>query len=346
MERKQLRYSVEYLEKQALSEIQKVSSISREKGLKVLAKALLYRDFEHLCESYRLSETHGMFKTDFTLEHTTVPNDVSFGFFFSEYVLSRELRLDPTQAFLLKRNIDFYHCSTSCSSHGNIKYTNLSTFNKYSVKISKKKEFRIISNFPVRLYCQSYSHSFTLLSGDYYESIDALWCDDLAYQNQEYFLYEDKFKKSYIKSIFDTLLSRHHIIIADSLLSSWEEQNSECYQYLKDTYRTYPIFTNSLMGIKRQSLLLPKNGDSLNHRSLVQDQRLPFHKLLKHYRIMNGLSKAQVAKQSGLCYQYIFSLEKGTCKNPSISVISKLAEVFQVNPSQLLPHVSSRKTLK
>lgn len=58
--------------------------------------------------------------------------------------------------------------------------------------------------------------------------------------------------------------------------------------------------------------------------------------ILKESRIQSGLTQAQLATKSGLSQAYINELEKGKKINPSISVLSRLAQALGVPLSQLL----------
>lgn len=48
-----------------------------------------------------------------------------------------------------------------------------------------------------------------------------------------------------------------------------------------------------------------------------------------------GLSREEVARQAKIDPSYLWGIEKGT-RNPSIEVVGRLAEVFGVEPYELL----------
>jgi len=60
-----------------------------------------------------------------------------------------------------------------------------------------------------------------------------------------------------------------------------------------------------------------------------------YDRALKLIRVYHGLSQVQVAEQLGLSKSYVSEIEKGT-KKPSIDVLERYAEVFDLPLSQLL----------
>ena len=48
-----------------------------------------------------------------------------------------------------------------------------------------------------------------------------------------------------------------------------------------------------------------------------------------------NLKQKDVAASVGITQQYLFSLEHGKAKNPSIDVMKKLAEVLETTPQEL-----------
>ena len=60
-----------------------------------------------------------------------------------------------------------------------------------------------------------------------------------------------------------------------------------------------------------------------------------FSKNLRYYRLKNSMSRAELAKQSGLTPMAITNYENGT-RNPSMEVLKSLANVLGVKISDFL----------
>jgi transcriptional regulator with XRE-family HTH domain len=58
---------------------------------------------------------------------------------------------------------------------------------------------------------------------------------------------------------------------------------------------------------------------------------------LKEFRIQKGLTQEQLEEISGIDQVHISSLETGKIKNPSWSVVSRLAKALDVSPEELFP---------
>jgi len=66
-----------------------------------------------------------------------------------------------------------------------------------------------------------------------------------------------------------------------------------------------------------------------------------FGKNLRTYRIKNQLSQEELAEKSGLHRTYISGLERGI-RNPSITIVARLAEALGIEPSALLAKSDER----
>lgn len=60
-----------------------------------------------------------------------------------------------------------------------------------------------------------------------------------------------------------------------------------------------------------------------------------FGRNLRRHRIQRQLSQEELADISGLHRTYISGLERGI-RNPSISIVAKLADALKIEPSELL----------
>lgn len=58
--------------------------------------------------------------------------------------------------------------------------------------------------------------------------------------------------------------------------------------------------------------------------------------LLKRYRGLWGLTLRQVEEQTGISTAYLSQLENVLAENPSLSIISKLADLYKVPISHFL----------
>ena len=56
---------------------------------------------------------------------------------------------------------------------------------------------------------------------------------------------------------------------------------------------------------------------------------------LKMRRIELCMKQNEVAKQVGISSQYLFQLEQGKAKNPSIELMKKISDVLQSTPQEL-----------
>lgn len=56
---------------------------------------------------------------------------------------------------------------------------------------------------------------------------------------------------------------------------------------------------------------------------------------LKLRRVALNLKQKEVAAKAGITNSYLFSLEHGKAKNPSIDVMKKLAAVLETTPQEL-----------
>ena len=349
MQSKQLTYSVEYLENIAFKELEKLTGSSRSRGLDVLAKALLYKDFQSLCESYNINESNKVFDSDLIAENAVIVHDISSGFFFSEFVLGEELGLEYEAAYALKRAIDSYYCSGTGSSHGNIECANLYKLRHSSVKMDKAEETRTVFYFPVRFYCRNGSHSFWLTCGDHYEDVNALWCDDLSCRYPDYFLTYDNFK-FYFKKILRILLASHHMIIADTIVRKWEENNSGCYQYLQDNFESHNVYGYGWNGNKRYGLLLPSTRQSLHEKltrskrqapikgidelTFTQTYEINLSRNLKCLRKERGITQEELAYDAGISARSISSIESGG--GIRFATLKKLAKALHITVESLI----------
>ncbi|MFG6147951.1 helix-turn-helix domain-containing protein [Halobacillus sp. B23F22_1] len=67
---------------------------------------------------------------------------------------------------------------------------------------------------------------------------------------------------------------------------------------------------------------------------------------IRKLRLGKGLSVNQFANLSGVSKSYISNIERGVQKNPSLSVMRKLANTLDVSLEDLLAHVNEQHKAK
>ncbi|MDI1226343.1 MAG: helix-turn-helix transcriptional regulator [bacterium] len=61
------------------------------------------------------------------------------------------------------------------------------------------------------------------------------------------------------------------------------------------------------------------------------------------YRKANGLSQEELGFEAGLHRTYISGVERGI-RNPTVTVLKKIAEALKISPAKLFDEVKSRKS--
>lgn len=56
---------------------------------------------------------------------------------------------------------------------------------------------------------------------------------------------------------------------------------------------------------------------------------------LKIARVTAGLKQKELAEKAGISIFYMAALENGRCKNPSIKIMQRLADILQTTPQAL-----------
>ena len=58
-------------------------------------------------------------------------------------------------------------------------------------------------------------------------------------------------------------------------------------------------------------------------------------KRIKLARITAGIKQKELAEKAGISVFYMAALENGRCKNPSIKIMQRLADILQTTPQAL-----------
>ena len=75
--------------------------------------------------------------------------------------------------------------------------------------------------------------------------------------------------------------------------------------------------------------------------SSKNEKRLAFGRAVRRLRVSQGLSQEALADQAGIHRTYIGGIERGE-RNPTLTMIHRLAEALEVPPARLLEHEERR----
>ncbi|MEO9484020.1 MAG: helix-turn-helix transcriptional regulator [Ekhidna sp.] len=324
---------VEYLRNFAANKIRKRFDLSTSRALNVLAKSLLYIDYGDLIDDIKNVE-----------EEYESRN----GCFFSEFVLADELKIDISEAYSLKKELDNHHFYGSGISHGNIEVTNLSNVSSYSLNISLGKETRLMFSYPIDFYSRIYDQSFRLDSDTY--SIEALWCDGFSFLHPSYFLTLENMKL-YMEAIFESLLSYNDLVVSYSQFDNWIKHDPITYNFIKYNFENYPVYNGTVeespyglffpsgpkkslrkrLGYK-SPLLSTQTSESLKTKIELVDRGDVFKKA----REKQCMTKTRLAKLCHLSVRTIYNVENEKCSHYT-DTIRKLASVLKLDISSFLP---------
>lgn len=61
------------------------------------------------------------------------------------------------------------------------------------------------------------------------------------------------------------------------------------------------------------------------------------HEKLRAWRDASGLTRTQASHAVGIAYPTLAELESGRARNPTLEMLTKLAELYGRSPAELLP---------
>lgn len=326
---------VAYLGNVAANKLKKKFGLSSNKALEVLAKSLLYTNYENLINDINSVEDEYESRN---------------GCFFSEFVLANELEIEIHEAYSLKKELDNHHYYGSGVSHGNIEVANLTDVSTYSLSISLGDESRLMFSYPIDFYTRIYDQSFLLEGGEPY-SIESLWCDGFSFLHPSYFSTGEN-KKLYVESIFESLLSHNHLVVSYRHYDYWIEHDPLTYSFFRNNFENYLIYDRSIEN-RPYGIYFPHKGKSLRKRlgffgslidstfleqsTLVKDNsaEMGVSDILRRERLKKNLTQTQLASASKISIKTIGNIERGAVKG-RVDTLKILAKTLQIDVSVLI----------
>ncbi len=319
---KEAEIPLEYLESNAISELRRRFNLTRDKGLDVLVKSLLFEDSHHF---YQNLTSDGFDKY--------VPS----GYFFSEFVLTKQLNLDLKEAYHLKKRLDNFHYYKTGISAGNIKFADLNTIGEYSFKISNGKESRLMFDYPIDFYCRSYNQTFHFSSGASLIDFDCLWCDGFDFLYPQYFSGFEHLK-IYAKTILETLLAYNDLVLSDIVVQHWKVENYPLYQYVLDNFQCHQTYrkgkyvggSHGLFFPSGQSLATRLKLENSDHIVSMESPKWSIGEKLTYFEGKFGLRQKDIAKESGITVRTIRKMEKDE-GDPDLYTIRKVCKALSIS---------------
>lgn len=320
-----------YLTSKALPELQKHVDISNEDGLDVLVRSLLFENYDDFI--------YNLYQENF---ERYVPE----GYFFSEFILTKELGLDFKQSFRLKSKLDNFHFYDSGISSGNIEFADLKIINQYSFKIIDESVSRIMFDYPISFYCRDLTQSFHFEEGFELRDYNCLWCDDFSFYYPKYFGGIDH-QVHYVETILKSLLLADDLIIGQQVLDSWEERNYPLYESILAKFENYPVYSNYPNSNTKYGNLFPLIGDSLTTRikkksggiSLGSSKtKWTIGNKIRHYEKKLNINQKSLAEKSNIRSRTIRDLEKDK-RDPDLYTIRRICDAFSISLSEFFQDI-------
>jgi len=327
--------STRYLKKIASKKIQPKTQMSFSRSLDVLAKSLLYSDYNELCTSYSITQSNSFFNSDSDNNNITRPYDIGkYGFIFSEYKLQEFLDIDFTQALALKHCIDYKIQNFSLGYSGIIHDSCIENIKfGLSVLIEHNKINRIIGKWPLS-FNASVQKKKILFKSNRNEFVNCFYFGGFCINSHSYFINEEN-EFEFVKSFIRYFLKYNNVIFNNSVIYNANGKINRIIQYLIDNYESYsPSEAAYLSSKKEEVLFLPRQDLDPGEKEFYGEQ-------IKVLRKERHLTLQVLADNSGLSTRQIINLEKGI-SHPRYDTMEKLAKSFNISSTEFLKIVQEK----
>lgn len=334
---------IDYLETSAIVKLSNNFGVSRNNGLDILSRSLLFKDYNHLVKFMNALEyDNGIYEF---LEEDNDLFDLRNGIFFSEFILMRELQIELLDAHKFKTEIDYMFFGKSPPTEGDIYFADLNLVNEQSQLIKIGRQHRIMFGYPIKFYCRKYNRKFHTKSGGFFED-ESLWCDGISVLYPIYFD-GDQNLRAYIWYIVNGILKYNNLILEEPVYNGLKRSFPSLLQFVKDSFRTLPIYEESYANKNHlKGLFLPslKSEFEINLQSKssnpfpINPKPWTISSKLKYLLDNSGLTQVQLAERSGICEKTI----RNTLKSkhyPNVHTIKLLASAFNMTLGEFLQDI-------
>lgn len=328
-------YSLNYIEKNALREVQKYSSLSQDRIKDILARSLLFECFEHLYFSYN-SETKEISHSKFQNDPYNIQQQ---GFCFSEFILKKELGLSTSDSYVLKGKIDYYRSYDEYRYIGNV---NVGTLNRAELGMSivndKSKIKRLMFNYPLQFY-GIYLNRLVHNESGVPIVVSCFSCESMEIEYEQYFNGKINLV-TYVKQLVALILKENNCLLEAPLVQDLSVLQPAVINGLRDIFE-YHCYSYYEPLSKERSLCLYfpaqksriESSDEIQYRSFVDNNRIRKRKIgmrLKQLREERGLTQLDLADASIVSLKQIGNIERGYCSRYH-DTVSKLCRGLQVS---------------
>lgn len=327
---------------------------NKKQVLNVLSKALLFVSYRHFKSAFEISPSTQYLDPNKEYYDSNIKYNVADrGYYFSEFVLEKELGLSLSEAYSLKLLIDHHSDCFDRNYDGNISWADPVKVAQGLDFIKRGERVRIMADYPLKFYFRLNPSAITVSTESSVKlRFKALFSDGFHVSNLAYFT-NDNCVKQRILDILDIFLSSFNILFYYNVLEIWREYHPWIFQLIKENYNAQEVYL-SKNWIYREALFLPKNQSALSRRYSPKNDKIKVpileahnelaHKFsdkrvigkkLRKARIRKGLSQSELSDASGVSERTIRNIETGR-RSTTLETLQLLCNELSIDPLYVL----------
>lgn len=342
-----------YIEEFAYNQVSHFND-DKKQVLDTLSKALHFASYKHFKSALEIGPSTKYLDPNKDYFDSSIKYNIGDrGYYFSEYILEKELGVPLVEAYSLKLAIDHHSDFLGRRYDGNISWADPWMVAKGLEYIRRGERVRIMADYPLKFYFRLSRTAITVSTKSLVEfRFKALLSDGFYVSNIDYFENRNNVKER-ILDILDMILSNFNILFFNNVLECWWEYQPWLYQLIKENYNTKKVSLNKNW-LYRRALFIPKNQRALSRRFSpknggIKSPILEVHNEIAHKfsdkwvigeklrkaRIRKGLSQSQLSEASDVSERTIRNIETGS-RSTTLETLQLLCNELSIDPLYVL----------